>query len=34
MVLRWINPEIASRYGTAVYVRCAPEGVARRPAPR
>ena len=30
MVLRWINPEVASRYGTGVYVRCAPEGVARR----
>ena len=22
MSLRWINPEIASRYGTSVYVRC------------
>lgn len=22
MTLRWINPEIASRYGTSVYVRC------------
>lgn len=33
MVLRWINPEIASRYGTAVYVRCGPEGVTRRSAP-
>jgi hypothetical protein len=30
MVLRWINPEVASRYGTGVYVRCAPEGMARR----
>jgi len=29
MVLRWIDPEIAGRYGTGVYVRCAPEGVAR-----
>jgi hypothetical protein len=28
MVLRWMNPEVASRYGTGVYVRCAPEGVA------
>jgi hypothetical protein len=24
MVLRWIDPEVASRYGTAVYVRCSP----------
>ena len=30
MVLRWINPEVAGRYGTGVYVRCAPEGMARR----
>jgi hypothetical protein len=30
MVLRWINPEVASRYGTGVYVRCGPEGMARR----
>jgi len=30
MVLRWINPEVASRYGTGIYVRCAPEGTARR----
>jgi hypothetical protein len=29
MVLRWMDPEIAGRYGTGVYVRCAPEGVAR-----
>jgi hypothetical protein len=37
MVLRWMDPEVAGRYGTGVYVRCAPEGVARggpRPAPR
>jgi hypothetical protein len=33
MVLRWVNPEIAGRYGTSVYVRCGPEGVGRR-APR
>jgi hypothetical protein len=24
-----MDPEIAGRYGTGVYVRCAPEGVAR-----
>lgn len=29
MVLRWMAPEIAGRYGTGVYVRCAPEGMAR-----
>jgi hypothetical protein len=29
MVLRWIDPEVASRYGIGVYVRCAPEGTAR-----
>ena len=31
LVLRWVNPEIAARYGTAVYVRCAAEGMTRRP---
>jgi hypothetical protein len=30
MVLRWINPEVQTRYGIGVYVRCAPEGTARR----
>jgi hypothetical protein len=34
MVLRWTNPEVQSRYGTGVYVRCAPEGMARRAPPR
>jgi hypothetical protein len=35
MILRWLDPEISGRYGTGVYVRCAPEGVARtsRPPP-
>ncbi len=36
MVLRWMDPEVAGRYGTGVYVRCAPEGTARvvrRPSP-
>ena len=28
MVLRWIDPEVAGRYGIGVYVRCAPEGTA------
>ncbi len=31
MVLRWANPEVQNRYGTGVYVRCGPEGVARKP---
>jgi hypothetical protein len=37
MVLRWMDPEVAGRYGIGIYVRCAPEGVARggpRPPPR
>ena len=29
MVLRWMDPEVAGRYGTGVYVRCAAEGMAR-----
>ncbi len=29
MILRWMDPEVAGRYGTGVYVRCAPEGAAR-----
>ena len=37
MVLKWLDPEVVSRYGTSVYVRCAPEGAghaARRAAPK
>jgi len=34
MLLRWMSPEVASRYGTGVYVRCGPEGVARGRPPR
>ena len=36
MVLKWMDPEVAGRYGIGVYVRCAPEGTARvrRPPPR
>ena len=30
MVLRWLDPEVASRYGIGVYVRCAAEGTAAR----
>jgi hypothetical protein len=26
LMLRWIDPEVQGRYGTMVYVRCAPEG--------
>jgi len=36
MVLRWMDPEVAGRYGIGVFVRCAPEGTAaraRKPAP-
>jgi hypothetical protein len=33
MVLRWMNPDVATRYGTGVYVRCAPEGMARSSRP-
>jgi hypothetical protein len=35
LITRWMDPEIAGRYGNAVYVRCAPSavgsGVTRRP---
>ena len=31
MILRWMDPEVQGRYGTMVYVRCAPQGT-RRPA--
>ncbi len=33
MVLRWMNPDVATRYGTGVYVRCASEGMARSSRP-
>jgi hypothetical protein len=23
LVLRWVDPEVAGRYGTGIYVRCA-----------
>ena len=26
LILRWMDPEVQSRYGTMVYVRCGPEG--------
>ena len=33
LILRWMDPEVQGRYGTMVYVRCAPEG-AKRPRPK
>lgn len=30
MVLRWVDQEVAGRYGTSVYVRCAPRVAAPR----
>ena len=30
MVLRWVDSEVAGRYGTSVYVRCAPRVAAPR----
>jgi hypothetical protein len=35
LILRWIDPEVAGRYGNMVLVRCAPEGArtARRKPP-
>ncbi|MFN3657631.1 MAG: hypothetical protein ACK4UO_10295 [Pseudolabrys sp.] len=32
LILRWMDPEVQGRYGTMVYVRCAPEGAKRPPA--
>jgi hypothetical protein len=32
LVLRWVDPEVAGRYGVGVYVRCAAEGTAPRAA--
>jgi hypothetical protein len=26
LILRWVDPEVQGRYGTMVYVRCAPAG--------
>jgi hypothetical protein len=33
LILRWMDPEVQGRYGTMVYVRCAPEG-AKQARPR
>jgi hypothetical protein len=30
MVLRWMNPEVQTRYGTGVFVRCGAEGASRK----
>ena len=32
LILRWMDTEVQSRYGTMVYVRCGPEGAKRPPA--
>jgi len=32
LILRWMDPEVQGRYGSMVYVRCAPEG--QKPAHR
>jgi hypothetical protein len=29
LILRWVDPEVAGRYGNMVLVRCSPEGTAR-----
>ncbi len=29
LILRWMDPEVQTRYGTMVYVRCTPEGKPR-----
>jgi hypothetical protein len=28
LVMRWVDPEVATRYGTSVYVRCGAAGTA------
>jgi hypothetical protein len=37
LILKWMDPEVEGRYGTMVYVRCAPEGarpVRHKPKPK
>ena len=34
MSLRWVDPEVAGRYGTAIYVRCGVQTAGPRPAGR
>lgn len=34
LLLKWVDPEVAGRYGTMVLVRCGPEGTARAPKAR
>jgi len=34
LILRWVDPEVQSRYGTMVYVRCGPEGEKRPAKPK
>ncbi len=33
LALKWLDPEVQSRYGTMVYVRCPPEGT-KKPKPK
>ena len=30
MIMRFVDPEVPARYGTGVYVRCAPKGLTDR----
>src|SRR5215216_6770597 len=30
LIMRWVDPEIATRYGTSVYVRCGAPGTTGR----
>jgi hypothetical protein len=34
LLLRWMDPEVQGRYGTAVYVRCGAEGSKPKPKPK
>jgi len=34
MVMRWMNPEVGTRYGMGVYVRCGAEGTASKLKPK
>lgn len=34
LILHWVDPEVQGRYGTMVYVRCAPEGAKKPAKPR
>ena len=34
LILKWVDPEVAGRYGTMILVRCGPEGAVPRTATR